>query len=280
MSNDYSEAVETARGYYNSDDADNFYANIWGGQDIHIGLYDPPNEEIASASRKTVERMRGMLRGLGPSSKVLDLGAGYGGAARHLAKHSGSHVTCLNLSEVQNERNRALNKEESLEHLIDVIDGNFEDIPASFDEFDVIWSQDAFLHSGNRVQVLREIDRVLKPGGVLIFTDPMRSDDCPLTALQPILERLQLDTMGSPGFYRDAARKLGWAEETFVEMTNHLTNHYRRVREEIIGNEETELRDCSEEYLEKMKAGLQRWVDAGQAGHLSWGIFVFRTELV
>ena len=40
MSHSYSEAVSIARDYYNSDDADNFYAIIWGGEDIHIGLQD------------------------------------------------------------------------------------------------------------------------------------------------------------------------------------------------------------------------------------------------
>ena len=40
MSSEYSSAVSTAREYYNSEDADNFYFAIWGGEDIHIGLYD------------------------------------------------------------------------------------------------------------------------------------------------------------------------------------------------------------------------------------------------
>ncbi|MBD3610397.1 MAG: SAM-dependent methyltransferase, partial [Gammaproteobacteria bacterium] len=31
MSENYSEAVNIAREYYNSHDADNFYAIIWGG---------------------------------------------------------------------------------------------------------------------------------------------------------------------------------------------------------------------------------------------------------
>ena len=32
----WSATVSTARDYYNSDDADNFYFMIWGGEDIHI----------------------------------------------------------------------------------------------------------------------------------------------------------------------------------------------------------------------------------------------------
>ena len=40
MTSTYSEAASTAANYYDSDDADRFYAGIWGGEDIHIGLYE------------------------------------------------------------------------------------------------------------------------------------------------------------------------------------------------------------------------------------------------
>ena len=60
---------------------------------------------------------------------MLDLGSGYGGAARYLAKNHGCKVTCLNLSETQNERNIYNNKNYGLNHLINVTKGNFEDIP-------------------------------------------------------------------------------------------------------------------------------------------------------
>ena len=43
-----------AADYYDSADADRFYALVWGGEDIHIGLYDSPDEPIAVASDRTV----------------------------------------------------------------------------------------------------------------------------------------------------------------------------------------------------------------------------------
>jgi len=99
MSASYSEVVETARHYYNSDDADNFYFHVWGGEDIHIGLYEGPQDTIAEASRRTVERIVRLACNLGSSSRVLDVGAGYGGAARYLAGRYGCRVVALNLSE-------------------------------------------------------------------------------------------------------------------------------------------------------------------------------------
>lgn len=98
--------VDTARDYYNSEDADNFYALIWGGEDIHIGLYEKSDEDIATASRRTVKYLAEQLQPLPQQTHILDLGSGFGGAARYLAAEYGAQVTALNLSEVENERHR------------------------------------------------------------------------------------------------------------------------------------------------------------------------------
>jgi ubiquinone/menaquinone biosynthesis C-methylase UbiE len=44
---------------------------------------------------------------------------------------------------------------------------------------------------------MTEVDRVLKPGGELVFTDPMQADDCPDGVLQPVLDRIHLESLGS-----------------------------------------------------------------------------------
>ncbi|CAM3808783.1 hypothetical protein GCM10009799_07000 [Nocardiopsis rhodophaea] len=272
----YSAAVQTARDYYNSSDADTFYHTIWGGTDIHVGLYDSPEQDIAEASRLTVERMAAKTD-ITPRTRVIDVGAGYGGSARYLARTFGCKVTCLNLSEVENERNRVMNREAGLDHLIEVVDGSFEEIPFQDNSFDVVWSQDAFLHSGDRTLVLEEVARVLHGGGHLVFTDPMATDDASAEVLQPILERLHLDTMGTPGFYDREASRLGLRKVEFDDLASHLPVHYARVLAE------TELREpeltgkISEEYLDRMKTGLRNWVEGGKSGSLTWGILHYRS---
>lgn len=277
MSDQYSTAVHTARKYYNSEDADNFYSIIWGGEDIHIGWYRSDGEPIRDASRRTVEQMADRIaRNLTAASRVLDLGAGYGGAARYLTRRFGCHVTALNLSEAENDRNRALNIAEGLDDRIDVIDGSFEDIPYDDASFDVVWSQDAILHSGDRPRVLSETARVLRAGGDFIFTDPMQSDDCPEGVLEPILGRIHLETLGSPGFYRAEGAALGLELVAFVDATEHLRRHYSRVLEETTARESEITESISPDYIERMKTGLGHWIEGGRRGHLAWGIFHFR----
>jgi sarcosine/dimethylglycine N-methyltransferase len=273
-----SEAVNVARDYYNSQDADTFYHTIWGGEDIHIGLYASDDEPIAAASRRTVELMASKLNGLHKDSRVLDIGAGYGGSMRYLAKTFGCQCVALNLSEAENARDRERNAEQGLADLIEVIDGSFEELAFPNTSFGVVGSQDAIVHSSKRRQVLEEVVRVLEPGGEFIMTDPMQADDCPPDVLQPILDRIHLETLGTPGFYRRTLVELGMEELGYEDLTDQLVNHYARVLGEL-ERQEDKLKQhgrVSEDYIERMKKGLGHWVEGGLKGHLAWGILHFR----
>lgn len=268
-----------AREYYNTSSADAFYHGLWGGEDIHVGWYLHPREEIAQASRRTVERMALRLPHLARSARVLDLGSGYGGAARLLAGRFGRSIDCLNVSEVQNERNRSLNRAQGLDALIQVRDGVFEDLSAFHEgAYDAVWCQDALLHSSDRRAVLHGVGRVLKPGGDFVFTDPMQWQDDPDVLLAPVYERLQLGDMASPEFYRRCARELGWQEVAWRDATGHLHTHYQRVLDELQCRRADMVKRCGAPFGKRMEAGLGHWVRAAALGRLAWGIFHFKKE--
>lgn len=276
MSENYDQATQTARDYYNSSDADTFYAEVWGGEDIHVGLYQSATQPIPEASRLTVDHMADRIGDVSADARILDLGAGYGGAARRLVERFGCYVTCVNLSEAENQRNRELNEKAGVADRIDVIDGSFEDMPLEDASFDHAWSQDAILHAGDRAKVLKEVNRLLKPGGRFVFTDPMQADDCPEGVLDPILARIHLQNLGSPGFYKKQAEKLGWRDLGFEDLTHQLANHYQRVLETTQVQAPKLAGRVSDEYIERMKAGLKHWIEGGKAKHLAWGVFLFQ----
>jgi sarcosine/dimethylglycine N-methyltransferase len=268
-----SKASTDAESYYDGSDADGFYASIWGGEDIHIGIYDHAEEPIRDASRRTVATMANHVD-LSGSDTVIDLGAGYGGSARYLAAHHGCHVTCLNVSEVQNDRNRTRNTEQNLSGRIDVVYGDFENLPFEDGTFSVVWSQDALLHSGDRTAVVAEAARVCAHGGTIVFTDPMQADDADEDTLQPVLDRINLSSLGSPGFYRQAAAENGLQVRSFIDLTPHLVRHYTRVLEELLNNDPEARRISGDAYVDRMQAGLRHWISAGSSDALVWGIFV------
>ena len=169
-----------------------------------------------------------------------------------------------------------MNIEQGLDNLIEVVDGNFEDIHFQDSSFDIVWSQDAMLHSGARGKVVSEVSRVLTESGNFIFTDLMQSVDCPEDVLQPILDRLHLESMATAQFYREVSDRNGLTEVRFEQLTDQLVTHYDRVLQETRAHE-AQLRPLiTEKYLENMKKGLAYWIDGGKKGYLEWGIFHFK----
>jgi sarcosine/dimethylglycine N-methyltransferase len=207
---------------------------------------------------------------------VLDIGAGYGGAARRLATRFGCSVTCLNISEVQNDTNRYKNDRLGLSEQIRVIHGVFESIPEGNSSFDVVWSQDAILHSHQRAQVLEEVFRVLKPGGEFVFTDPMQADNVAEGSLQAVYDRLGLPDLATFRFYRETASAIGFEVIDQVDLTTNLRTHYLRVAEELEANYNELRKGASKEYVDKMLIGLRDWVNAADQKSLAWGINRFR----
>jgi len=268
--------VAVARDYYDSSDAIEFYSTIWGGEDIHVGIYED-TRDIREASATTVDTMAALLSDLS-QAHVLDIGSGYGGGARRLvSKHGAGRVTCLNIAEEENARNRKLTGEAGLSDRIGVIDGSFDALPFDDAAFDVVWSQDAILHAPDRDAVLDEVARVLKPGGRFIFTDPMQADGLSDTsALQPIYDRIHLQNLASFGFYREGLKARGFEEVEVQDRSKQLRNHYARVAEELDARRE-EL-SASDEFVDRMIAGLGHWVRGADEGRLTWGIMLFRKK--
>jgi len=266
--------ADVARSYYNSQDAETFYSTIWGGEDIHIGLYTGEDDPIAQASRRTVATLADKLPRLQVGERLLDLGSGYCGGARYLAQRFEVNVDAINVSEVENERARRLNDAAGLSSRIAVHDASFETLPVDDGGYAAAWSQDAILHSSDRQRVFHEVARALRPGGVFVFSDPMQSDDCPDGVLDPILARIHLSSLGSVATYRAHAEAAGLGFEAFDDRTDQLVHHYDAVRKETMARR-SELLEAGVDpgYIDRMLVGLGHWVDGGQRGHLAWGFF-------
>lgn len=271
----YTESERVARAAYDSDDAGAFYSQIWGGDDIHLGLYESPDEPIADASHRTMQRMVEKIQ-QDKINYIVDLGSGYCGAARFLSSELSSQVLAVNLSGEQNRRAEALNERAGANEHISVVDASYNDVPADDASADLVWSQDAFLHAERRDLPMAEAARVLKTGGEFLFTDPMAADGVSASELSGVLERLNLSSLSSPEKYKQLAADAGLELVEFDDYSAMLPKHYGRVLEETQANAEELLKTASQQYLDGMMKGLQHWVDAGNRGLLSWGIFHFR----
>ncbi|MEU4929632.1 class I SAM-dependent methyltransferase [Streptomyces yokosukanensis] len=264
---------EATRRYYESNDVDAFYDAVWGGEDIHVGLYAHAQEAIADASRRTVQHAADRVEDLlGPDATVLDLGSGYGGSARALAERFGCRVVALDLSEGHNRRHRAVNAGRGLDGLIEVVTGSLGHLPYEAERFDVVWSLEVLCHVTDRERALAEAVRVLKPGGALVFSDIMAAEETPAQALRPALSRLGAESLATPSFYLEHLSGLGLKAD-FEDHTADLAIHYARLDEEM-HRRAAELRSViSAAYLDDLLANLPLWTDITRRRLLRWGLF-------
>ncbi len=120
--------------------------------------------------------------GIGTGSRVLALLPGAGGAARRLSRKYGA--TVIGLVPVPQVVEEAVRRTEAagLAAKVDFQQGNAIEMSFHDGIFDVVWGEDAWCYVVDRDRMVGEIYRVLKPGGVLAFTDwvqtgPMSDDE-------------------------------------------------------------------------------------------------------
>ena len=160
------------------------------------------------------------------------------------------------------------------------MDGGFERLPFEEGSFDLVWSQDSFLHSNEQDAIVREISRVLvREGGNVVFTNIMAAQDADAERMVPIKKRLSLESdLATRRFYSTEFSKYGFEDVAFVSETEHLVTHYRTVMAALsdAAGADGGVSGISDEYVENAKTGLKHWVDGGNDGQLEWGIFHFR----
>jgi SAM-dependent methyltransferase len=269
------EAIQRSVDYYNSSDTDNYYRRIWGGESIHVGIYDKPGIGIREAARAAVTYLANRLDTLGPASTVIDLGSGFGGPLRQLVTDYGCHGIALNASALELEEMARANQRAGLAEKIKPLEGNYEDIPLDDAQADIAWSQEAFLHCGDRAKLMREVFRILKPGGEFIFADPMATESAPVEVLQPMLDRANLVSFGTVAGYLADAKAAGFIDRGYVDRTEDFLTNYRTIVAETRDRHEELKQEISEAFLKKIGNGMQYWVDGGENGHMVWGCFHF-----
>jgi|TARA_B110000014_G_scaffold19458_1_gene12600 sarcosine/dimethylglycine N-methyltransferase len=270
-SRDTESVVSSTKAYYDGP-ADQIYRTIWG-DNLHLGVPcgdDCPHPE---AMEHTNEIMAKAVD-LKPETKVLDLGCGYGSTARFLAAHYGCHVTATNISEKELELGRERALEEGLEELVVFEYGDFHDLKYDDNSFDVVWSQESFLHGADKSRILSGCQNVLVPGGTLVFTDILVRSGTPDSDRERIYDRVKSPDMWDFGDYRQALETLNLKVTLEEDWSNHVARSYGWVRDQVLANRGELLKLVDAETIDGTVNALSFWVDAAQANKIGWAMFV------
>jgi len=181
--------------------------------DSSVNLYDHAYGDFASQAEAAVRRetygedlgqsswltAREWLEfadqlGVGEGSEVLEVGSGSGGPAVYLAGARGCRVTGVDLNEHGIRNGAALAETRGVADRVHfhAVDAS-RPLPFPDGCFDAVVSNDAMCHIRERLNVLRDWYRVLRPGGRALFSDAL--------VLTGIASLEELAIRASIGFY-------------------------------------------------------------------------------
>lgn len=155
-----------------------FYSSYMQIEDPLVGAVrrEAFGEDIGQFSWTTAEEMRRFfaLLELDARSRVLDVACGSGGPALFTARTTGCHVMGVDITAngIQTATGLAASLGLTGRAVFQQVDA---DAPLPFQDgsFDAVTSIDSMNHFLDRTRLLKEWYRVLRPGGRILFTDPI-----------------------------------------------------------------------------------------------------------
>ena len=164
---------------------------------------------------------------------ILDIGCGAGGIDIALVRnHGAGYVTGIDVEDTVLACARALVARESLGARIGLLKVAAGPLPFPPGTFDVVFSKDSIVHIADKHALMREVFRVLKPGGRFIASDWLIGHDgAPSPAMAAYIAAEGLDFgMASPRRYEDALRGAGFVE---VSVTSRNAWYRNQARVEL-----------------------------------------------
>jgi sarcosine/dimethylglycine N-methyltransferase len=214
--------------------------------------------------------------GIAHHQHVLDVCSGMGGPARYLAHRIGCRVVGLDFTESRHLGAQRLTKLVGLDQLVSFRHGNALDMPFEDASFDVVIGQEAWCHVPDKPRLIAECARVVKPGGVVAFTDILRRptlSEAEMTRLADGMPFPTLETLaGYAGLLEGCGCEVLVREDLSEEWARILLQRlamYRGLRDETV-------RKFGEAHFRKWDETYAFFVGLYQEGKLGGGRFVAR----
>ncbi len=177
----------------------------------------PVDEFHIRGREATVELAR--RASLKPGSHVLDVGCGLGGSARYLAAEHQCRVTGIDLTQEYVDVAGALAGMVGLSDKVAFRQASALDMPFDDGAFDVVWTEHVQMNIADKYAFYREIGRVTRPEGVLLFHDIFQGKGGPLHYPVPWAEESSISFLAAPDEVRETLETFGFVIHDWVDKS-------------------------------------------------------------
>jgi ubiquinone/menaquinone biosynthesis C-methylase UbiE len=150
-------------------------AEKYFGTSLHFCPPEHPKQPRAEA-KLAMHLHVSRLLDHGPGKEMLDVGCGTGGMMRDIAHYSGGRVTGVTLGHDEAEAGNRMAHMEKLQYLCTILQGNCEKMTFEDNRFDSAYAVYALKYMSDVKSVFQELNRVLKPGGLFLIYDIVKTD--------------------------------------------------------------------------------------------------------
>ncbi len=163
------------------------------------------------------------------SQRVLDIGCGIGGAARHIAGNTGAHVTGVDLTPSYVDVATQMSDMVGLSDRTVFQEGSALDLPVNSSEFDVATMFHVGMNIADKHTLFSEAARVLKPSGTFAVFDIVKAGDADLNFPVPWAAKAEQSFVGSEADYLAGATAAGMVQVATRDRTDFAIEFFDKV---------------------------------------------------
>jgi MPBQ/MSBQ methyltransferase len=162
--------------------------------------------------------------------RVLDLGSGLGGPARTLAEEFGVRVDGVDLTREFCDVANELTRISGLSDRVTFFCGDALSMNLADHTYDVVWTQQSCMNIRDKECLIREVNRVLKPGGTYVFQEVFGGDHGDVIHLPvPWARSAEMSFLSPPSSIHDLISGEGMKELVWLDATDQFIEEYREL---------------------------------------------------
>jgi SAM-dependent methyltransferase len=159
------------------------------------------------------------LAGIDATSRILDVGGGYGGPAHTLAATYGCSIVVLDLTAAYCRLGERLTERCGLSDRVSFQQGDALAMDLPDASFDLVWTQHSSMNIADKRQLYTEIYRVLRPGGRLALYEIFAGSQAPIHFPVPWAHDAAISFLSTPDDIRTILTDIGYQIRQWDDLT-------------------------------------------------------------